>query len=225
MSWASLPPIEYAWLGRVPYRRAWASQQERRDQLLQGLPVQEGLWCLEHDAVLTTGLRRGVALPDASFFARWGAEHVRVERGGLATWHAPGQLVLYTILRLPPRGLGPRTLVRGLEDGLIGLLADLGILAQRREGAPGVWVGADKIGSVGVHVRRGVSLHGAALNVDLDLRPMREFVPCGVEGAGVTSIRELRGEAAGVAELAQCASDHVLWALLQASVDATPAGR
>lgn len=220
--WSRLPEIERRWLGTVPYLEALEAQREKRRALLAGESVPEALWAMEHPPVVTTGLRRVQDLPDASFFAARGVELHRVERGGLATYHGPGQLVVYVMLRLTPRGLGVRRTIEAIEQGTIDWLATLGIEADRRAGLPGVWVGRDKIAAVGLHVRRGVSLHGVALNLDVDLEPTTWFVPCGVQDGGVTTVRDLLGAAPSPRESAFKFMDQLLWALLHSSVD-TPA--
>jgi lipoate-protein ligase B len=108
---------------------------------------------------------------------------------------------------------------------MVSLLADLGVAAHLRAGAPGVWAGDAKIGSVGVHVRRGVSLHGAALNLDLDLSPFELFVPCGLSGVRMTSVAAVRGRSPSAQDVAELACQHVLWSLLAASVDGGAATR
>lgn len=183
--------------------------------------VPEALWLMEHPPVLTTGLRRVPDLPSDEWLSERGVRFVRAERGGLATYHGPGQLVGYAMLRLRPRGLSVPTLIAGIEDGLIGWLASRGILAQRRAGAPGVFCSGGKIASVGVHIRRGVSMHGFALNLDVDLTPFTWFTPCGLEGVRITSVQAERGRAPTPQDAASQVADQVLWALYAASVDRT----
>lgn len=174
------------WLGRLGYRWAWRLQQLRRDAIVAGR-APEALWLLEHDPVITAG-RRDVAAPV-------GTDVVRTERGGLLTWHGPGQLVVYVLIDAAGRGLGARRTVEAVEQGVIDWLAGVGVAAGRRSGHPGVWVGRDKICAVGMHFRRGVSMHGAALNLCPDLASFSGFVPCGIEDGGVTSLAALRGSA------------------------------
>jgi lipoyl(octanoyl) transferase len=177
------------WLGRLDYRWALRLQRARRRSVLAGT-APEALWMLEHPAVVTLGKRGGevLALPP-------GVPVVPVERGGLATVHLPGQLVAYAVVDLARRGVGVRDFVWCLEQGVCDYLAELGVQAHRRPGAPGVWVGDDKIAAVGIHVRRGVTLHGLALNLDPDLAAFQWIVPCGLVGTGVTSVRAIRGGA------------------------------
>lgn len=179
--------IEVAWLGRVPYREALARQRARREAVIAGAP--EALWLLEHDPVVTTG-RRDAGDLDAEALARAGIDLVATERGGLATWHGPGQLVGYLIVDLHRRRLGVRGLVTALEQGLIDWLGAQGVAAGRREGYPGVWVGRDKIAALGLHFRLGVSLHGFALNLTNDLDGFARIVPCGITDGGVTRLAD-----------------------------------
>jgi len=122
-----------------------------------------------------------------------GVEVVSVERGGLATVHVPGQLIAYGLIDLGRRGVGVRAYVRALEAGVIAYLASMGIAAGRATGRPGVWVGQAKIAAVGIHVRRGVTLHGVALNLSPDLAAFDWIIPCGLPDASVTSVAALRG--------------------------------
>ena len=151
---------------------------------------------LEHEPVVTTG-RRGVAQLPAR-----GIDVVRTERGGLATWHGPGQLMAYVLIDLRARGLAVKQLVAGMEDAVMHWLGTQGIEGHRRCGFPGVWVGEDKICAVGIHIRRGVSMHGLALNLHNDLAGYRDIIPCGIVDGGVTTVAlqtGVRPDVAGVA--------------------------
>lgn len=195
----SVEPIEARWLGRVDYREAWALQKH-----LAGLRADGGigdrLLLLEHPAVLTVGRhgdeRHVLAAPDE--LRRRGIEVIRVERGGEATYHGPGQLVAYPILRLADRDLLLRPLVRALEGAMAATCAAFGVGAGRRDGHPGCWADPDgsmprKIGALGIRVERGVTYHGIALNVAPDLADFDLIDPCGVPGLVSTSIAaELR---------------------------------
>lgn len=180
--------LEVAWLGRVPYREALRRQRERREAVLAGA-APEAFWLLEHDPVVTTG-RRDAGAIDASALAAAGIDLVATERGGLATWHGPGQLVGYLIVDLHRRHLHVRTLVTAVEQGLIDWLDAQGVSAGRRGGYPGVWVGPDKIAALGLHFRRGVSLHGFALNLTNDFDGFARIVPCGITDGGVTRLAD-----------------------------------
>jgi lipoyl(octanoyl) transferase len=170
-------PVEW-WGSDVPYVEAWERQRRRRAGVWEGGP--EVLALLEHRAVVTTG-RRSVEVDDR--------EVVRTERGGLATWHGPGQLVGYLVCDLRSRGLGARATVRAIEQGLIDFLGgDFG----RRDGYPGVWHRLGKIASIGLHFSRGVSIHGFALNLRVSPCSWRGLTPCGITDARPVSLHEIR---------------------------------
>ena len=120
-------------------------------------------------------------------------EVVRTERGGLATYHGPGQLVGYLILDVARRKTTVKGTVCAVESGIIAWLGSWGVDSGRRPGRPGVWVGDDKICAVGMHFRRGVSMHGFALNLTVDLSRFSTFVPCGITDGGVTSLAAVVG--------------------------------
>ncbi|MEZ4319755.1 MAG: lipoyl(octanoyl) transferase LipB [Myxococcota bacterium] len=177
----------WRWLGRVPYTEALEWQRARRESVIAG-EAGEVLALLEHPAVVTTGRREA---GDLAGVHAAGIPVVPTERGGLATWHGPGQLVGYPILDIGRHGLGVRAFVSLVEDVLVGALDEVGIQACRREGFPGVWVGEAKIASIGLHFRRGVSMHGFALNLTADLSDFGRFTACGIEGVRLTSAAEL----------------------------------
>jgi lipoyl(octanoyl) transferase len=196
-------PIEARWLGRIGYREAWALQKELVERRASG-EIGDVLLLLEHDAVLTLGRQADEAhvLASPRELKRRGIEVIRVERGGEVTYHGPGQLVGYPILRLGDRGLLVRPLVGALEAAMIDTCARLGVEALRREGHPGCWVDGGpgrphrKIGALGLRIERGVSYHGIALNVDPDLRDFDLIDPCGEPGLVSTSIAEELGRTA-----------------------------
>jgi lipoyl(octanoyl) transferase len=157
--------------------------------------IPDQLLLLEHDAVLTLGRNADEAhvrvLPE--MLAARGIELIRVERGGEVTYHGPGQLVAYPLVRLADRAMLIRPYVRALEDAMAATTGAFGVPAARRDGLPGLWVDAEgplprKIGALGVRVERGVTYHGIALNVTTDLRDFALIDPCGMPGIGVTSI-------------------------------------
>lgn len=216
-------PVERAWLGRLPYPDALHLQRERRERILAG-QAPEALWALEHDPVITTGRRDPEDLPSEAALQAAGVALVRTERGGLATWHGPGQLVIYALIDAAGRGLGVRRTVDALQEAVIRWLRDQGVAAGPREGHPGVWApsarspaGVDKICAIGLHFRRGVSIHGLALNLLPDLSAFRLFTPCGVHDAGVTSLLALRGASPTPEE----AADELLFAVSDALDAAT----
>jgi lipoyl(octanoyl) transferase len=181
-------------LGRVPYDEALALQLDLREARQAGA-IPDVLALLEHPAVYTRGRRtRDGELPlGDAFYAQQGIEIVDVRRGGRVTYHGPGQLVGYTIVAIDD----VVAFVRLLEQAIVDALAAEGIDAHARpQDGPdytGVWVGADKIASIGLHVSRGVAIHGFAINADNDLEPFSWVVPCGLPDVRMTSIGALTG--------------------------------
>ncbi len=189
-------------LGRVPYEEAWALQTRLVEARADGSLPHEVILMLEHPPVFTLGKRGGrdnLLVPEEQL-RRSGIALVQVERGGNITYHGPGQLVLYPIVHLPGLGIGVVDLVDRLEEVMIRTCAGWGVRAERNPLNRGAWVGLKKIGAIGIAVRRGVSFHGMALNVDPDLTPFAWIQPCGLQGVGVTSIA---AEAAAPVDLAQ----------------------
>lgn len=188
------PPLHARWLGRAGYREAWDLQHRLVAQRAAG-EIEDQLLLLEHEPVLTLGRNADethVIAPEPLLVER-GIEVVRVERGGEVTYHGPGQFVAYPIMALERRGLLLRPLVRALEAALVETCASFGVEASRREGHPGCWCDPDgprprKIGALGIRVERGVSYHGIALNVTVDLRDFDLIDPCGMPGVVSTSI-------------------------------------
>ena len=177
-------------LGTVPYADALALQQRVRDRRQAG-DVPDSLLVLEHPPVYTKGRRTQDAdLPmGEDFYRAQGIEVERTDRGGRVTYHGPGQLVAYPIMRIDD----VPAYVHGLEAAMIAALADEGVAAEVRDGLTGVWAGDAKIGSIGVHVSRGVTTHGLAVNVDNDLEPFEWIVPCGIDHARMTSVSKETG--------------------------------
>jgi lipoyl(octanoyl) transferase len=182
------------WLGRVPYREAWDLQKVLAAARAEGR-IGDRVLLLEHPPVLTLGRQADDAhvLAPAPMLEAKGIEVIRVERGGEVTYHGPGQLVAYPIVKLAERGLYLRECVRALEGAMADTCAVDGVAAGRRDGHPGCWVDADgplvrKIGALGVRVERGVAYHGIALNVTTDLSDFALIDPCGMPGLRSTSI-------------------------------------
>jgi lipoyl(octanoyl) transferase len=192
------PAVEVRWLGQVPYREAWA-EQHALVAARAGGEIPDQLLLLEHPPVLTLGKQADPAFVRISLaeLERRGLELIRTERGGQVTYHGPGQLVAYPIVQLADRRLMVRPFVRLLEAALHDTCAVLGVEAGPRDGFPGCWVDADggaprKIGALGVRVERGVTYHGIALNITVDLAAFDLIEACGLPGVTVTSIaREL----------------------------------
>jgi len=192
-------PAEWTWLGRMPYAKALRLQEQVRVQVADGKAA-DTLLLLEHEPVITLGRSANPSnvLASPEDLRDSGIAIVRTSRGGDVTFHGPGQLMGYPVFRLQH---GVRAHVKAMADGIVATLASLGIAAEWRESHPGVWVGADKICAVGVHVRRRVAMHGFALNVNTDLAAFRTIIPCGLRHAGVTSIAKLLGSACKPGEL------------------------
>jgi len=195
------------WLGRVPYEEALALQEELVLGKIADAELDDQVLLLEHDPVYTMG-----RTPDDSSLGDAEAlPHpvVRINRGGQATYHGPGQLVGYPIIDLRARGQDLHRYLRALEEALIAALADLGVASERREGLTGVWVGPRKIASIGVGVRRWVSMHGFALNVGGDLAPFQNITPCGIAGVEMTSVERELGAAVDLESVASLAARHL----------------
>lgn len=186
----TLAPIQVRHLGQVPFLEAWELQREIHDAVVNG-DMPDTLLLLEHEGVYTAGRR---TQPEDRPLD--GSPVIDVDRGGRITWHGPGQLVGYPIVRLA-QPLDVVGYVRRLEEMLIITCADFGVVGERVEGRSGVWVtgnSARKIAAVGVRVARAVTMHGFALNVDCDLRAYDRIVPCGISDAGVTSLQKETGQ-------------------------------
>ena len=196
-------PLHARWLGRIDYAAAHALQKRLVAERAAGA-IEDQLLLLEHPAVLTLGRQSDPAhiLASEEELAARGITVERTERGGEVTYHGPGQLVAYPIIRLHERGLLVRPLVRALESALIAACAAHDVVADRRDGHPGCWcdpTGSSprKIGALGLRIERGVSYHGIALNVTVDLADFVLIDPCGMPGVVSTSIAQERGEPAG----------------------------
>jgi lipoyl(octanoyl) transferase len=193
--------------GVVPYEEARELQQQLAARPQRG-EIGDVLLLLEHPPVYTRGRRSQPAeLPmGAAWYEAQGIEVLDTDRGGLVTYHGPGQLVAYPIVHLGAYGDDVHEFVRGLERVTIESLGEHGVPAQTIEGLTGVWTEGErpptpapdparKIGSIGLHVSRGVTTHGLAINVNNDLQPFEWVVPCGIEGVAMTSLsRELGAE-------------------------------
>lgn len=154
------------------------------------------LWLVEHDPVYTLGQ---AAKPEHVLMAG-DIPVIRCNRGGQVTYHGPGQIVAYPLIDIRRLGIGVRELVNRIEQAIIDTCAHWHIVAQRREGAPGVYAGQAKIAALGLRVRHGCSFHGLALNVNMDLAPFHGINPCGYAGLQVTQMVEL-GSHASMAEV------------------------
>lgn len=178
----------------MAYRDAWDMQHELVAKR-RANEISDTLLLLEHPPVLTLGRHADpthVLATDHDLTER-GIEVIRVERGGEVTYHGPGQLVAYPIIRLADRGILLRPFVRALEQAMIDTAAGFGVAATRRDDYPGIWCDADgamprKLGALGLRVEGGVTYHGIALNITTNLDDFTLIDPCGITDAGVTSI-------------------------------------
>lgn len=188
----------------LPYREVWHWQRERARRRA-GDEVDDLLLLLEHEPVYTIGPRGNPAhlLVDPEALARLGIALERVDRGGDITYHGPGQLVGYPIVRLAGAGRRVRAYVEALEGAVIATVAHFGIEAGRLPGRTGVWAGREKLAAIGVRVTRGVAYHGFALNVEPDLSPFAGIVPCGLRDTGVTSLAALLGRPVATREVTE----------------------
>lgn len=208
--------------GLVPFERAWAFQRELvKDRIAGRAP--DTLVLLEHEPVFTIG-RTGRPEHwggDDALMRRTGIPVYHIERGGSVTYHGPGQIVGYPILMLRDYCAGPKSFMRRLEDVIIRTLARWEIRGDRREGLTGVWVGGEqpeKIAAMGVRLVEGVTMHGFALNVGVDLAPFGHVMPCGIPGCRVTSMARVLGMPLPIRDVARRLSEdfgdvfHMTWA-------------
>ena len=181
-------------LGLVDYQSALDLQTDLRDRRIAG-EIPDTLVLLEHLPVITLG-RAGnmenILVPESELAER-GIQFFHANRGGDVTYHGPGQIVGYTIMDLTRHGTDLRKHLWKLEEVLIRALEGLGVAGRRREGVTGVWVGENKIGSIGIHVRRWVTMHGFALNFAPDMEHLSLIYPCGIKDAPMTSVEKILG--------------------------------
>ena len=194
---ADQPPLMIKRLGSVEYVPTLEAM--RALTTMRGADTVDELWVLEHPRVYTLGVRS-----DPRHLPRIASDIaiVRCNRGGEITYHGPGQAIVYTLVDLGRRALKVGQFVRMLEQSVIDLLAAFGVVAERRSGAPGVYVADAKVAALGLRVSRGRAYHGIALNVDMDLSPFASIDPCGFPGLAVTQARDL-GVAGSAAELGE----------------------
>jgi lipoyl(octanoyl) transferase len=180
---AVLERVRTVQMGLSPYEPTLQAMREFTAR--RGADTPDELWLLEHPSVYTLGLAA-----DAAHGPKDGGDIpvIQVERGGEVTYHGPGQVVLYTLVDLARRGIKVKQFVAMLEQSVIDLL---GPSAERKQGAPGIYVGGAKVAALGIRVTRGCAYHGVALNVDMDLAPFSAIDPCGYPGLQVTRTRDL----------------------------------
>ena len=172
-------------LGRVAYAPTFQAMQDFTATRTAETP--DELWIVEHPPVYTLGqagkpehILRDVGIPI-----------VKIDRGGQVTYHGPGQVLIYLLLDLSRLKIKVRELVTAIEQAVIDLLAEHGVTAERRDGAPGVYVADAKVAALGLRIRNGCSYHGVSLNVDMDMTPFAAINPCGYPGLQVTQTRDL----------------------------------
>lgn len=200
--------------GLVEYQKAWESQRAIHQEVVDGKRPNT-LLLLEHPSVFTAGRRT-----DDSERPTDGTPVIDVDRGGRITWHGPGQLVGYPIVKL----LKPTELVgfvREIESGLIAVCSDLGLETQRIDGRSGVWVrdvqGDRKIAAIGIRVAKGVTMHGFALNVNPDLSAFKSIIPCGISDADVTSLEIELQRVITIEDVAPLVERHIFESLKRVS--------
>ena len=184
---AALAPAWLRDLGRQPYEPVWRAMQAFTDA--RGADTPDELWLVEHDPVFTLGQAgkpEHVLMPGD-------IPVLHVDRGGQVTYHGPGQIVLYPLLDLKRLKVGVREYVERIEQAVIDTLDVWNIQGERREGAPGIYVGGAKVMALGIRVRRGCTFHGLAFNIAMDLSPFHRINPCGYAGLQVTSVVDLGG--------------------------------
>ena len=190
-------------LGRVDYAPTYQAMLDFTASRTTETP--DELWIVEHPPVYTLGqagkpehILRDVGIPT-----------VKIDRGGQVTYHGPGQVVIYLLLDLSRLKIKVRELVTAIEQAVIDLLAAHGVTAERRDGAPGVYVGPAKVAALGLRIRNGCSYHGVSLNVDMDLSPFEAINPCGYPGLQVIQTKDL-GIPLAAHEAGEQLSQHLL---------------
>lgn len=174
-------------LGRQAYEPVWRAMQrftDRRDE-----HTEDEIWMVEHDPVFTLGQ----AGKPEHVLAAGDIPVIHVDRGGQVTYHGPGQIVAYPLFDLKRMKVGVREYVNRIEQAIIDTAAEWNIHAERKEGAPGVYVAGAKVAALGIRVRRGCTFHGLAFNIGMDLEPFHRINPCGYQGLEVTTLSDLGG--------------------------------
>ncbi|TRW49407.1 lipoyl(octanoyl) transferase LipB [Aliidiomarina halalkaliphila] len=182
-------------LHNMPYEPVWRAMQAFTDERNES--AADELWVVEHPPVFT----QGQAGKEEHLLAPGDIPVVPVDRGGQVTYHGPGQLVVYFMLDIRRRKMGVRELVTAIENTIVDVLAEYGVKAAPRPDAPGVYIGPEKVCSLGLRIRRGCSFHGLALNVNMDLSPFQRINPCGYAGMIMTQTAS-HGGPTSVAEAA-----------------------
>jgi lipoyl(octanoyl) transferase len=176
-------------LGLQSYEPIWRAMQRFTDSRDES--SRDEIWFCQHQAVFTLGLNTA---PE-HLLATGDIPVVQIDRGGQVTYHGPGQLMIYPLIDIRRSNIGVRDLVTALEQSVVDLAAEFDIAAASHCDAPGVYVDAAKLASVGLRIRRGASFHGMALNVDVDLEPFSRINPCGFQNLEITDLNRLGGQA------------------------------
>lgn len=189
------PTLQTVRLPRLTYSQAYRLQELAVEYLHSSNGRECFLLLLEHNHVITLGrnAKRSNLLADKAFLTSKGVELVESNRGGDITYHGPGQIIGYPILRLKDFGLDVKQYVTKLEEVMARTCRDFGFNAHRIAGLTGTWVEGEKIGSIGVHIKRWITMHGFAFNVNTDLDFFKHIIPCGIPGKSMTSLRKLSG--------------------------------
>jgi len=180
-------PCRVRELGRQPYEPVWRAMQRFTDARDEN--TADEIWLVEHDPVFTLGQ----AGKPEHVLAAGDIPVIHVDRGGQVTYHGPGQIVAYPLFDLKRMKAGVRAYVCRIEQSMIDTMAEWNIHAERKEGAPGVYVAGAKVGALGIRVRRGCTFHGLAFNIAMDLEPWHRINPCGYQGLQVTTLADLGG--------------------------------
>jgi lipoyl(octanoyl) transferase len=188
--------------GRVDYEPTRRAMQHFTAQRADDTP--DETWLLEHDPVFTLGL----AGKPEHLLRDIGVPLVKIDRGAQITYHGPGQLIAYLLFDLRRRSYKVREMVTRMEQALIDLLADYGVSAERRRGAPGVYVADAKIAAIGLRAKNGCTYHGVSLNIDMDLSPYPAIDPCGCEGLSVCQLRDFAADCT-ISTVADRLRDHL----------------
>jgi lipoate-protein ligase B len=199
-----LTSLQVVDLGRAPYDRTLTLQTEALERVKSSNPQRAELFLVEHDPpVITLGRSAETTnlLAAPEFLAEQGIQVRETGRGGDVTYHGPGQLVAYPIIRLDLRGKDIHRYIRNLEEAVIRVLGEFGLQGGRIPGLTGVWVDGQKVCAIGVAARRWVSYHGLALNVSTNLDHFRLIVPCGISDKPVTSMQHLLGRDVSVSQV------------------------
>lgn len=198
------PNLQVRDLGLADYVPTWHAMQDFTRQRSAQTP--DEIWYLQHPPVFTLGHN---SKPE-HLLAPGEIPVVQIDRGGQVTYHGPGQLLAYLLLDLHRCQSGVKRLVQNMEQAVIDVLAEYDIAAERLAGAPGIYVNGSKIAALGLRIRRGLSYHGLALNVDMDLQPFARINPCGYAGMPVTQLADLMTSPPPLAGVQQRLHHHLL---------------